>query len=171
MVILQSKHPILQKKYGHSRRERPYFHDAFDGRSTNPLLFLARATERKISVLNVDGDPIAVGELATEDCVGQFVLQAMLNDSLQRASSVNRIVTLFGELLSSRIGDVQRKAVVFDSLFQPNELQVYDLSDFVSRQRMEHDDFVNTVKELGQEFFSQRLQDSTLDLFIVFFTC
>ena len=84
--------------------------------------------------MNVDRDAGAFLELGAEGRVGEFVLEALLDDSLQWAGTVDRVVALFGELFLGSIRDLQREAVVFETLLQTDPLQIDDLPNLVLRQ-------------------------------------
>ena len=88
---------------------------------------------------------------ALEQFERQGVLEALLDDALERTRAIFRLVTQIGDRVESGVGDRE-----VDSLFREKRLQLFrlnldDLTNLILFQRMENDRFVDTVEEFRKE--------------------
>ena len=102
-------------------------------------------------------DAVPFAEVAAQQHRGQRVLDALLDHAFERPGAVHGIIAFVGDRVASRLGDMQRQALLVDLSFQPHDLQVDDLADLVALQRMKDDDLVNAIEELGQQARSRAL--------------
>ena len=78
---------------------------------------------------------------------------------LQRASPVHRVPASLDEQLACRFRDDQHDPAFVESLLEPCELDVHDCAQLILGQRLEHDDVVDAVQELGPEVVAQNRHD------------
>ena len=106
----------------------------------------------------------AGGDVSLEDFRGQGVLEPLLDDPLEWASAVERVVPFVGDCLSGGIGNHQADFLLIELLPQALELQVHDAGNLLLGQRLEDDDLVDAVEKLRQEFFLECFLHRHLDL-------
>src|SRR5262245_2895927 len=111
----------------------------------------------KLAVLEVDADRVAFGELALEEPQRQRVLDEALDCALQRAGAVGRVPAGLGEVLLGGVGQLEAQAALGEAVAEPRQLELHDLADLLPRQRLELDDLVDPVEELGPERLARRL--------------
>ena len=88
---------------------------------------------------------------AREDALRQTVADLALYQAAQRAGTEGRIVPCQAQPLQGGGGNIQGQAAVGQTLAHALNLQVHNLSQMLGRERLEHDDVVQTVQELGTE--------------------
>src|SRR5438309_1915145 len=79
------------------------------------------------------------------------VLEQALNRPLERPGAVGRVPTCLSDHLLRGIGQLELEASVGEALPQAVELQLDDLAELFPRERLELDDLVDPVQELGAE--------------------
>src|SRR2546423_790378 len=122
------------------------FRSGGGGRNTRPRLL-----ERQFAPFHVDADRVAVCELPVEEPQCEGVLDEPLDRPLERPRAVRRIPPRLGERFLSRIRELEHDPPLREPIAQPGELQLDDLGDLLTRERLELDDLVNPVQELGPE--------------------
>src|SRR5581483_3163227 len=86
--------------------------------------------ERKLAVwVDIHHHRVAIAELTLQQPHGQFVLQALLDDALERSRAVDRIVALLAKSPASRLGQLQRDLAILEQLAQPSKLDLANLSN------------------------------------------
>ena len=88
------------------------------------------------------------------------VLDEPLDRALERPRAVRRIPALLGEQLLRLVRDLELDPPLREPLAQPRELQLDDVGELLARQRLEDDDLVDAVQELGPEAVAQLVRAS-----------
>src|SRR5262245_41054489 len=111
--------------------------------------FLDALHESERVVLGDDADDVAGAEIAAQDTLCERILQLLLNRALQRPCPVDGIEARLREPIARR--GIERKAdlALREPPLQVLELDVDDLADVLLLERVEDDDVVDTVDELG----------------------
>ena len=99
----------------------------------------------------VDEHGVAVVDLAGQQHAGQLVAHFGLHQPAQWTGAVRRIIPGVRQPFAGRRGDVQRDTPVGQALSHPGHLDVHDAAELLARERVEHDDVVQTVQELRLE--------------------
>src|ERR1700730_10485499 len=94
---------------------------------------------------------IAGNEPSLEERERERVDQPLLNHTLQRPRPVCRVIAEVPEQRPRRVGQLDLDIALADTLDQARDLEVDDLRDLLAGQRLELDDVVETVDELGFE--------------------
>ncbi len=124
--------------------------DRWELRADRLLRRLARELQRSLPVRPHD-DRVAVDELALEHGHRQRILNQPLDRPLERPRAERRIVAFLGEH-ALRLGrHLERDLALGEQLLEPRELEVDDLLDLLGAERVEDDDVVDAVEELGLE--------------------
>src|SRR5439155_21243354 len=108
----------------------------------------------------VDAYPGAVADLAGDDLLRGARLHLLLDGAAKRARPVDRVIAALGQVLLGAVGEVERQVAVGQAGLEPRELEVDDLAHVGARQRVEDDDVVDAVEELGPEVLAERVQDA-----------
>ena len=111
--------------------------------------------EPDLTELRVRADRVALGELALEQPQRERVLDQALDRALERPGAVGRIPARLGDQLLRRVGQLEREPALGEPRAQPRELELDDLAELLARQRLELDDLVDPVQELGPEELAQ----------------
>src|SRR5207245_1625315 len=111
--------------------------------------------ERELAVLGVDHDRVALAELVLEQALRQRVLDLALDRALQRPGAVSRIPAGIRDQLLRRRRQHEVDAALREAIADPVELQLDDVAELVARERLELDDLVDPVQELGPEEVAQ----------------
>src|SRR5438093_9499864 len=111
--------------------------------------------ERQPILPRVDRDRIALDEMAFEHPQRQRIKYQALNGALERPRAVGGIVALADEQLLRFLGEPDVDLPLFEALHQPGDLDVDDLLQVLAAERMEEDDFVDAIEELGPEVIAQ----------------
>ena len=90
--------------------------------------------EREFVAAVVDADAAVVGDVAFEELGGERVLQALLDDALERAGAEDGVVAFGGDGLLGGGGDFEAEVLLGEQLCEAAELQVDDLADLVARR-------------------------------------
>ena len=72
-------------------------------------------------------------------------------ESFQRTGAVYRLVSVFDDEIFGVIGEFDFQFFVFQSLVDVSEEEFNDSSDVVFRQRLEHNDLIQSVEEFRTE--------------------
>src|SRR5205814_10058811 len=111
---------------------------------------------------------VAVADRTIEDATSDAVLDFALDDALERTSPELRIVTLSGKQIFGSFGKLERDVAISEARAQTVDLDFDNLPDLSALERLEDDDFVDTVDKLGTKaFFAQVLSYFALQ-FILF---
>ena len=104
-----------------------------------------------VRVVDVDNDLATALEASEEHLVRQRILELLLDQAIQRPGTEDRVVALLGQTLSGRRAKLDRDLPLAKLRFElENELVDHALHH-LGRQRIEANDLVETVSELGTE--------------------
>ncbi len=81
-----------------------------------------------------------------------------MNRSLERARSVHGIVSGLDEVPFRRVRKLECNAPVRQTMAHAPQLNVRDLGELFFIQRVEYDDLVHAIEELGAEMLPQLIQ-------------
>ena len=123
---------------------------------------LGREEECSGHRVGVDPDGVARRELALEQSPGQRILDEPLDRPLERARPEGGIRAFLHDQLSGGRGQVDRQVLLGQPAIQPAQEQLDDLFEIGLRQRVEDDDLVDPVQELGPELGPERIGDLAL---------
>src|SRR5690606_23752413 len=98
-----------------------------------------------------DAHRVALLELARDDPLRQRRLDALADHALQRPRAEHGVVADQRELLHRLRRHVERDAAVVEAALQEAELDASDLRYLLPVERVEDDDVVDAVEELGPE--------------------
>ena len=101
--------------------------------------------------MRVDANRVAVHELAFEQPKCEWVLDEPLDRTLEGSGTVRRIPAGLRKRSLRVVRELELDAAFREPRAQALELQVDDLCELVLRQRLELDDLVDPVEELGPE--------------------
>ena len=126
---------------------------------------LARAVAKdKLAIGHVAQDGIALAPLASQQFLGQRILDELLDGAAQRTRAVGEVSALGHDLVVGRIGELDVHAVGDQTLTQVVHQQVRDLGQVLARKLLEHHDVVDTVEQLGAEQALELTHRTTLNL-------
>ncbi len=91
------------------------------------------------------------------------ILDALLDRALERPRAVDRVETGLGELREGAVSNFEPHLELRQSLLEVTQLDLRDVPDVLLVQRVEHDDLVDAVDELGPELRLHLRQDRGLD--------
>src|SRR5690606_33497114 len=117
------------------------------------------AAEDEVAAADVDMDGVALAELAVEQVQTEGVEKALLDDALQGAGPIGRVVALRGEPLEGRGRELELQALGLQSFHHPIELDLHDGVEIRFAEAIEDDRLVDAVEELGPEMETQGLED------------
>src|SRR6266540_3777559 len=117
-----------------------------------------RLLELELAVLDLHQHRVALGELSLEQPQRERVLDHPLDRALERAGAVGRIPAGLGDVLLRLRRQLDLDPAIGEPLPQPGELQLDDLGQLLARERLELDDLVDPVQELGAEDVLHRLR-------------
>src|SRR5829696_3259138 len=115
------------------------------GRDSRDLL------EDHVTLGRVDPDPVALAQLALQDRQREAVDEVALDDALERTGAVGRVVAEVAQEGPGVAGQLDLDAALPDPAGQALDLQVDDPADLRAVERVELDDVVQAVDELGLE--------------------
>src|SRR5215471_1311912 len=101
------------------------------------------AAEAELAVLEVDHDPAVVAPRAGEQLAAEYRLELALQQALQRAGAVDRIVAGGGEVLERPRRQLELDLPLGQPRAQPAELDHDDLLQLLAAERVEDDDLVD----------------------------
>src|SRR3954469_16311715 len=107
----------------------------------------------------VDHHRVAFEEVALEHPERERIEHQPLNRALERPRAVDRIVSFTRELFLGRFGELDVNFPLLEAPDQTRNLNVDDPLQVLAIERMEEDDLVDAVEELGPEVVAQRLGD------------
>src|SRR5882672_11214374 len=90
-------------------------------------------------------------KLALQDLLGERILDALLDRALERARAVHRVIAGLAQVIAGRVVEHEFDVTFGQALAQVSELDVDDDPDLVRAERMEDDNVVEPVDELGPE--------------------
>src|SRR5581483_11000303 len=108
-------------------------------------------------------DDVPVPVLALEHLERDGVLQQALDHPLERPRPVHRVVALLGEELLGLGGHVQGQVPLRQQPLEVAQLEIHDPEQVLAAERVEHDDFVHPVQELGPEVVPELVPHPLLD--------
>src|SRR6266545_5132402 len=126
-----------------------------------------RAGEAELVAVGVDLNAIAFFEFSLEDLNRQGILNQTLDRPLERARSVNRVVSFVGKQCLGAIGDIEGHLSARQVLAQPLELNIDNGFDLVAAQVVEDDRLVNPVEKVRFKRFAQSGADALLQLLAI----
>ncbi|CAM2150949.1 hypothetical protein PT2222_250042 [Paraburkholderia tropica] len=124
------------------------------------------ALEHQLAVLDVDRNHVLRSELAREDQLGDRIFDLLLDRALERPRTEQRVVADIRDLAERFVRHDEFHVELFQTLAQALQLDLRDRLDVVLAERMEHDDFVDPVQELGAELQLHFVPDRFLDRFL-----
>src|SRR6185503_7200208 len=129
--------------------------------------FLDALHESERVTLGDDADDVAGAEIAAQDTLRERILQLLLNRALQRPRPVDGVEAGLREPIAR--GGIERKLdlAVGEPPLQILELDIDDLAAVLLLERVEHDDVVNAVDELGAEVLADDFHDFGLHARVV----
>src|SRR5256886_6571276 len=107
---------------------------------------------------SVDAHVTAVAHVSGDDQLREAGLHLLLDRATERTGAVDRVVAALGEIVLRAVGELERETAVGEATAEPRELQVDDLSHLGARERVEDDDVVDPVQELGTEVLAERVE-------------
>src|SRR5437773_2283035 len=107
--------------------------------------------EAEAAAFRVDLHLVTLRDLAGQQLDRQHVLDLPLQEPLQGTGPVRGVEPLGGQVLASRVGEAERDLAPLQPALEHTDLDVHDLGDLVPAERLEHDDLVDPVHELGSE--------------------
>src|SRR5712692_1503185 len=122
---------------------------------------LRRRELEPVFALDVDLHGVAARDLPAQQMLRQLVFDSVRDHAPQRTRAVDPVVSLFGQQVLGRVGDLNRYLLLNQVLAELRELQIDDLPDLPGGQALEDDHGVDTVEKLRPEH--------TLELFVDLF--
>mmetsp|Transcript_20104 Transcript_20104/g.33574 ORF Transcript_20104/g.33574 Transcript_20104/m.33574 type:complete len:214 (+) Transcript_20104:276-917(+) len=104
-----------------------------------------------VLLINVANDTFALHGRLIEEGFRQLVIQEPHDGPSQGSSSIDRIVSFIHHLGLEAVSERQGDAPLLTSLEGLSEFKLSDLTDLLLVQRLEDDDLIQTVEELGPE--------------------
>ncbi len=99
----------------------------------------------------VDDHRFAVMHFALDDLDRQGIEHVLLDNSFQWASSVDRVVSLVRQQFTRTACHLHVDLPIAQSLSHRRQLNLDDLGKLLPGERLEDDDLVDTVQELGRK--------------------
>src|SRR5688572_21054799 len=96
-------------------------------------------------------DLVALRELGEEDLLRERILDELLDRPLQRPCTEFLIIAVLHQELGGGLSQLERELLVTQALLNILEEDRHDLRDVLLRERVEDDDVVEPVEELGIE--------------------
>ncbi len=110
---------------------------------------------------------IALADATAEHLARQCRFQLAANQSLELASAEFGLVAFFREVIDQRPIERQRHPLARGIAGHAIELQADDVADLLPAQRMEDDELVDAVEELGAEVPAQHVHHLCLGLLVL----
>ena len=88
-------------------------------------------------------------EASRKDLHRQWILKLTLNSTLQWAGAEIRVVTDIGKILACFGSDLQGISSISEQCLNPMQLDIDNFFEVFLIQRMENDNFVNSVELVG----------------------
>ncbi len=105
---------------------------------------------------DIDADLVTVAHLAAEQLAGELVAHRGLYQAAQRPCPVHRVESALGEPTAGVVTHLQAQPAVGEAGTQPVELQADDRLQGLDLQRLEDQDVVEPVEELGLKCVAHR---------------
>src|SRR6476659_7771546 len=109
---------------------------------------------------------VALAEFAVEDPHRQWVQDKPLDRALERPRAVCGIVPFSNQPLFGGVGHRYVNLPILEPAQQPFDLNVDNRLQLLAIERMEDDDLVAAVDELGPEVRAKRVEHLTLDALV-----
>ncbi len=109
---------------------------------------------------------IALANAAAEHLARQRRFQFAADQALEFTRTELRLVAFFREMVDQRLIEGERHALAGGVAGHTIELQADDMADLLLAQRMEDDDLVDAVEELGAEVSAQHVHHLELGLLV-----
>src|SRR6266571_558258 len=119
--------------------------------------------EFELVVVALDLDPGASRPLTTQDELGEWILEQLLDRPLERAGPQRRIEAAVDEQLDRLFAGIQLDLLCTQSLLDLTEEDSHDVPHVVARESSEHDDVVDAIEELRVEGALELVLDRALD--------
>src|ERR1700686_3715794 len=132
------------------------------------LRLLSYSLHHELALPRVDLDRIAFANGAFKNAARDTVLDLSLDDALERARSILRVVAHVCQQVSRGGSELQGDVPLSQARAQAIDLDVHDVLHLLARDLMEDDDLIDTVDEFPSEaFFPQTLAHLALDLVLI----
>src|SRR5690606_25749095 len=117
---------------------------------TSPLpmpITLSLRRKDQPSVFHIDRDRVALLEFAVEQIKAERIEDAMLNDPLERAGPVGRVVSLRRDLLQRGRSQLQLQSQCGEALHDPVDLNLHDGGKILLVEAVKNDGLINPVEK------------------------
>ena len=122
----------------------------------NFVLFILAVGHHQVTVLHVDQDVAAVGDLSRKEGSADARFELVLEVAFERPRAVDGIVGDFGDVVPGRIGNVAAGyADPSGALHRSLVSKLDDRLDFLESERLEEDDIVHPIQEFRSEMAAQ----------------
>mmetsp|Transcript_10351 Transcript_10351/g.25906 ORF Transcript_10351/g.25906 Transcript_10351/m.25906 type:complete len:480 (+) Transcript_10351:1440-2879(+) len=108
-------------------------------------------------LFEADPDVAVVLEMSSQELLGQRGLDLLPHDALDRPRAEDRVVAPPGEVAAGLLTHCQRNLPLPQALAQALQLKLHDPFDFAFGQRLEDNEVVHSVDELGPKVLVHRL--------------
>ena len=115
--------------------------------------------EVEFAVAEFDDDGAVVVHFAGDDLLAQFVENEALQSTFDRTGTKLRVVSLAGDIVDSVVGYTQVHTIGEQHLVYRSNLQAHNITYLLFIKRLEHDNLVNTIQELGTDSLAQHLHN------------
>src|SRR5262249_12429244 len=88
-----------------------------------------------------------------------------LDRSLERPSSVSRIVTGLNHMAFGRVGQLQFDVAIGQTVTQSTQLNLHDTLKLIFIKAMKDDDLIHTIEKLRPEAFPQFIEHRSFQVF------
>lgn len=109
---------------------------------------LSLVVKLQLAVFCCDEDGALCGDASAEDGAAEIVEEQGLESALDGTCTVFGVISFLGDEADGIVVDVERDALVLETMGDAAELDLHNLLDLVLLQRLEHQDVVDTVHEL-----------------------
>lgn len=110
-------------------------------------------------VFHVGPDRLIVHNLTRENEARERIADLLLHKSLERTRTVGRVETALSEPLLSGIAHIERNAAILEARRERSNLEVDDMAQLFSSERVEQHDVVEAVEELWFERSAHGVHD------------
>ena len=117
--------------------------------------------------VEADFDDVSFADVSTEEVLGEWIFDVLLDGAAHWAGSVGRVVTLLHEELNGAGIQADVDVPFFEAGDDFADFEIDDLSELGFLQHAEDDEVVEAVEELGLEVFLSSLGDLLFDGTIV----
>ena len=127
--------------------------------------------EHELLVLHINIDDRATRPFTFQDLLGDRVLKQALDRATQWTGTKGKVGPFLSDQTIRSIGHIDGHVLLDQTIAKIGHHEVHDLDDLVFRERLEHDDLIDTVQELRTEQALDLAHDAGLDLIIVETRC